>query len=83
MINEIPEDEIGTKYAVLTELPVRYKKDRKVLSKIVKVLKVLNEPEWQVMIIRMLKEVDWEHLNKTMHTNAELKRLVESLCIYL
>jgi len=83
MINEIPEDEIGTKYAVLTELPVRYKKDRKVLSKIVKVLKVLNEPEWQVMIIRMLKEVDWEHMNKTMHTNAELKRLVESLCIYL
>jgi len=83
LIKEIPEDEIGTKYAVLTELPVRFEKDRKVLSKIVNVLKMLDEPEWQIMVIRMCKEIDAEQIGKMIYTNAEFRKMARNLSIYL
>jgi len=73
-------EEIDLKYVLIGTLSERYRKDKKILSKIVPVCEFL-EPEFAVLLLRFLKAYHPEHFKKEMLGKNEkiLKQYAEVL----
>lgn len=78
---KLPKDEVDLKYALVSAIVERFKKDRKLIKPLLQIGNRLS-PEFTILLLKMVREIDKTILRKNVETK-EFKEIVNSYGKYL